>query len=138
MLEASIWEKIKQGASNRLWRKVAEDFVKSAQTDWPSRLCSFEEAQQIGVEIEIEALTKRFQRLAKRGVRPKDARARALKVIMQSGQLVTPTEGMTLWQYFKPEHNTVVNKGALAAKEASLERNRKASRKRAAPQQLPP
>lgn len=41
-------------------------------------------------------------------------RATALKIITESGQLVAPADGMTLWQYFKPDQNTVINKGALA------------------------
>ena len=106
VLEGVIWERVKQGASGRLWREVAEEFVKSAETEWPSALCSFDHAQQIGVEVEIEALRVRFQKLAKRKANPSDARARALKVIMSSGQLVAPADGMTLWQYFKPDQRT--------------------------------
>ena len=59
MLEATIWEKVKQGASRRLWRSVAEDFYESAESEWPSSLCSFEHAQQIGVAVEIRALEER-------------------------------------------------------------------------------
>ena len=84
MLEATIWEKVKQGASRRLWRSVAEDFYESAESEWPSSLCSFEHAQQIGVAVEIRALEERFRRLAKKKVKPKDLRAAALKIIQRA------------------------------------------------------
>ena len=113
MLEATIWEKVKQGASGRLWRKVADEFVESAESEWPSKLCSFEHAQQIGVAVEAETLRVRFQTLAKNKSNPKDGRARALKIIARAGQIATPAKGMSLWQYFKPDENTLVNKGAL-------------------------
>ena len=61
---------------------------------------------RLASEVEIEALRVRFQKLAKRKAKPSDARARALKVIMNSGQLVAPADGMTLWQYFKPDQRT--------------------------------
>ena len=118
VLEAVIWERVKKGAARRLWRTVAVEFVESAETEWPSKLCSFEQAQQIGVEVEVEALAKRFRRLAKKAGNMARKRAAALKIINASGQLVAPADGMTLWQYFKPEQNTVINKGALAQKEA--------------------
>ena len=94
-----------QGASGRLWRTVAAEFVETAEKDWPSRLCSFEQAQQIGVNIEIETLRVRFQKLAKSKPNMARKRAAALKIIAESGQLVTPAEDMSLWQYFKPSEN---------------------------------
>ena len=129
VLEATIWEKVQQGANRRLWRKVAEEFVESAESDWPSNLCSFEHAQQIGVDIEMEALRRRFTRLAKKRTPVRNLRAAALKIIQRAGQMSTPPDGMSLWQYFKPDENTVINKGALASKEHALDGYRKRGRK---------
>ena len=96
MLEATIWEKVKQGASGRYWRKVAEEFVESAESEWPAKLCSFEHAQQIGVNIEIDSLKQRFTRLANKKPNVDRMCAAALKIIAQSGQIATPAKGMSL------------------------------------------
>ena len=125
MLEATLWEKVKRGESGRPWRKVAEEFVESAESEWPAKLCSFEHAQQIGVNIEVDALKQRFTRLGKKRTGVRDLRAAALKIIANAGQVAMPAEGMTLWQYFKPDENTLVNKGALASKELALDSYRK-------------
>jgi hypothetical protein len=129
VVEATIWEKVKQGASGRLWRTVAEEFVESAESEWPSKLCSFEHAMQIGVALEVGALEERLRGLAKNKSNPKDGRARALKIIARAGQIATPAKGMSLWQYFKADENTLVNKGALASKEHALDGYRTRGRK---------
>ena len=95
-----MWEKAKHAACGRPWLKVAEDLVAALETSWPAKLCSLEHATQIGVALDGNALAQRFKRLAKRRTPMKHYRARALKVISQSGQLASPPDGMTLWQYF--------------------------------------
>ena len=63
-----------------------------------------------------------MRRLSEAGPKKKPNLSRmreaALKIIANAGQIATPANGMKLWQYFKPDENTLVNKGALASKES--------------------
>ena len=111
---------------------MAEEFVASIETSWPARLCSFEHAKQIGVALEVAPLEKRFRMLAKKRTPISHLRRHAIKIISDSGQIAAPIDGMTLWQYFKPEENTLINKGALAAKERALHAHRNEKRRRPA------
>ena len=113
VLEAVLWERARSIAHGRAWRCVASEIVVSFEMQWPAKLCSLEHAKQIGVAIEIDPLYHRFRDLAKKKVMVRDRRARAIRVLAEAGQLSLPPDGMTLWQFFKPEQNILTNKGAL-------------------------
>ena len=111
MLEAVVWERIRPLARGRPWMKVAEEFVADLDSAWPSRLCSMEHAEAIGVQLEVGALDRRFRKLAKKNDNMARIRARAIRLLAESGQLGTPPDEMNLWEFFKPEANVLVNKG---------------------------
>mmetsp|Transcript_32484 Transcript_32484/g.85275 ORF Transcript_32484/g.85275 Transcript_32484/m.85275 type:complete len:1051 (-) Transcript_32484:158-3310(-) len=130
VLETVLWERARSIAQQRPWRIVAEDIVASLDTQWPMKLCSLETAAAIGCSCTTKALAERFRILAKKNPTMKLKRAAAIKIIIDSGQICAPPEGMSLWQYFKPSENTLINKGALAAKESTLAKARNAKRRR--------
>ena len=102
--------------------------VKSLDTTWPGCLCSATHAAAIGVKLKPRALQIRFERLAKKREPLPDIRRRAIRILSQAGQIASPPDGMTLWQFFKPSENVLVNKGSLAAKEKALAAGKKRRR----------
>ena len=114
--------------NDREWRVVADEMAESIEETWPSSLCSTEAAATVGVKLTPEALRCRFKRLAKARWPVRDARARAIRILSQAGQIASPPDGMTLWQFFKPSENVLINKGSLAAKEKALAAGKKRRR----------
>ena len=102
----------------------------SLETSWPAMLCSLEHAAAIGVKLEVEPLAERFRLLAKKKPNMQRQRAAALRLIAQSGQIAAPPEGMSLWQFFKPGENVLINKGSLASKNHTLAKGRSEKRRR--------
>ena len=115
----------------RPWQRPAESVVAMLDKAWPSQLCSRTAARAIGVKIEAGALEKRFRQLASAREPMERIRARAIKAIAKSGQMATPPPEMTLWNFFKPAENILVNKGGLASKEKALQQGRSARRRHA-------
>ena len=133
MLEAVIWERARpmKDTENeaRPWKRPAESVVALLENAWPSQLCSRTAARAIGVQIGVKALEDRFRRLASAREPMERFRARAIMAIAKSGQMATPPPEMTLWNFFKPAENILVNKGALASKEKALQQGRSARRR---------
>ena len=127
VLEATVWERVRATAGRRAWKVVAEEMVSTLETSWPSALCSVEQAAAIGFKLEASALAERFRTLAKKAGNMERIRAKACRIIAKSGQIAAPPPEMTLWQFFKPTENVLVNKGGLAAKERSLAQHRQAA-----------
>ena len=44
MVEACIWERVHPTVNDRPWQKVAEEFVSSLETTWPTELCTLDQA----------------------------------------------------------------------------------------------
>lgn len=119
---------------------MAQEFVDNLDNDWPSQLCSLEQAKMIGFKLDVKALERRFERLAKDKPNMQRIRDRAIRHLQQSGQLCTPPPGMSLWTYFTPAKNTVVTKAALGKKDAAIRKSKAAKRqtRRAAAAMPPP
>ena len=129
MLEAVVWERVRPLRQRRAWDEVAEEFVAGLDKTWPAGLCSREEASTVGFSLTPSALGQRFRELSRKNPKMADKRAGAIKLLKKAGQVATPPDGMTLWEFFKPSSNVLVNKGALAGKEHSLETQQAAKKK---------
>ena len=57
VLEAVLWEHAKAIADGRRWHHVSNDIVEQVKVSWPATLCTPEQAAQVGVKIEVGALT---------------------------------------------------------------------------------
>ena len=121
VLEAVVWERAKAIGHRRSWRVVAEEMMATLNKTWPAALCTPEQA--VAVKLDADLLHKRFERLAKKSIRPGVLRRRALAVLAKT-QLYSPTESTPLWTFFRTGENTVVNKGALAQKNKTLAKTR--------------
>ena len=119
VLEAVVWERAKAIGHRRSWRVVAEEMMATLNKTWPAALCTPEQAASVAVKLDADLLHKRFERLAKKSIRPGVLRRRALAVLAKT-QLYSPTESTPLWTFFRTGENTVVNKGALAQKNKTL------------------
>lgn len=132
-----MWERAKPMVDNdedNPWRVVAQQMAElSKGTMWPRHLCTRAAAQAIGVSLEVDALKERFKRLHDADIRPPALRAKAIAAIERAMACPPPPADMTLWNFFQYKQNTVVNRGALAAKELQLQAVRNGKRRKGAP-----
>lgn len=124
-----MWERVRPLARGRAWDVVAEEFVNGLDDTWPAGLCSREQAAAVGFSLTPSALKERFRVLAKKKPNMGRIRAKAINLLKEAGQIATPPDSMTLWEFFKPSSNVLVNKGSLASKERSLKTQQAAKKK---------
>jgi hypothetical protein len=111
-----LWERaVALRTADQSWLEVATKIAK--QANWPALLG---EPADYNLSLVPGSLRERFKRLAATGSHTRSVerlRAKAIKVINRT-QVYVPGDGMTLWQYFLPESNVLINKGSLAQKTA--------------------
>lgn len=123
-----MWERAKAARNGRPWMKVAEDMVATFKSTWPAELCTEQQAASVAVTLSEMGLRDRFTGLHKRKVVVGALRKRALAIIKKT-QLYLPPDSTPLWTFFRTGENTIVNKGALAKKDASIQKSSKERKK---------
>ena len=123
MVEAMLWERA--GGTQEGWQDIMnkvedKDFLPRS---WPTALCSTDEASFVAVSLTRSGLYKRYINRLKGKVTVGKARESAERILART-QVYMPPEDMTLWTYFRTGENTLINKGSLAQKQASLEKAR--------------
>ena len=115
VVETVLYERAVGSIGLRSWEDVATEIA--ASTQWPTSLCTIDEAASIAVALTAEALTGRFKRLHKPPkARLDKMREKAIKFIART-QLYVPPEGMSLWAYFRLHDNALLSRKSIGRKE---------------------
>ena len=122
-----LWERA--GGTQEGWQDIMDKVEDKnfLPRSWPTALCSTEDIEASFVAVSLTRsglyMYNRYINRLKGKVTVGKAREKAERILVRT-QVYMPPEDMSLWNYFRTSENTVINKGSLGRKQASVDKAR--------------